>query len=114
MEEVKAAVGSLGLNLLVNNAGIMEKCSTQTFGVPLGNVEPEMFRNVLETNTIAPLMLIKALLPQLKVAAATGESRAIVVNISSIMASMGTSLNRHGIYAYRSSKVSRSLTPITH
>uniref|UniRef100_A0A0P4WCZ2 Ketoreductase (KR) domain-containing protein n=1 Tax=Scylla olivacea TaxID=85551 RepID=A0A0P4WCZ2_SCYOL len=113
VEEVKAAVGSLGLNLLVNNAGIMEKCSTQMFGVPLQDLEPQMFRNVLETNTIAPLMLIKALLPQLRVAAAAtsgpaGASRAMVVNISSIMASMGTSLDRHGIYAYRSSKVSQS------
>lgn len=59
VDEVQAAVGSAGLSLLVNNAGIMEKCSTQMFGVPLKDLEPEMFRNVLETNTIAPLMLIK-------------------------------------------------------
>ncbi|KAK8401689.1 hypothetical protein O3P69_001071 [Scylla paramamosain] len=114
VEEVKAAVGSLGLNLLVNNAGIMEKCSTQMFGVPLQDLEPQMFRNVLETNTIAPLMLIKALLPQLRVAAAAtsgpaGAPRAMVVNISSIMASMGTFLDRHGIYAYRSSKTALNM-----
>lgn len=59
VDEVKAAVGDVGLNLLVNNAGIMEKCDTQTHGVPLEALEPQMFRSVLETNTIAPLMLIK-------------------------------------------------------
>ncbi|KAG0717661.1 C-factor [Chionoecetes opilio] len=108
VDEVKAAVGDTGLNLLVNNAGILEKSATQEPNVPLENLEPQMLRSVLETNAIAPLMLIKALLPLLRVAAAaggsTGPSRALVVNISSDFGSMGTYIQRPGIYAYRASK----------
>ncbi|KAG7160782.1 Enoyl-[acyl-carrier-protein] reductase-like 2 [Homarus americanus] len=92
VEEVGAAVGPQGLNLLINNAGIMDKCSSQMFGIPLEHLEPHTFSNVMETNTTAPLMLVKEMLPLLRKAAtvggAIGVRRAAVVNISSIMGSM--------------------------
>ncbi|KAG0719353.1 Short chain dehydrogenase citE [Chionoecetes opilio] len=117
VDEVKAAVGDTGLNLLVNNAGILEKSATQESNVPLENLEPQIFRSVLETNTIAPLMLIKALLPLLRTAAAAGgpagPSRAMVVNISSILGSMGTYKERPGIYAYRASKAAINMVTKT-
>ena len=57
VDEVKAVVGNAGLNLLVNNAGIAGNPTKH--GGLLEDLELQQFRNVLETNTIAPLMLIK-------------------------------------------------------
>lgn len=117
VNEVKAAVGDVGLNLLVNNAAIMEKCDKREMGIPLERLEPQTLRDVFETNTIAPLMLIKALLPQLKVAAAAGgpmgTSRAAVVNISTILASMGSFMAKPDVYCYRSSKAALNMVTKT-
>lgn len=115
--EVKEAVGDAGLNLLVNNAGILDSCPTQSHGAMLDNLEPQMFRNVFETNTLAPLMLIKALLPQLRVAAAAGGamgvSRAAVINVSSDLASMGMFVEKQDAYAYRASKAAVNMVTRT-
>ncbi|KAK7020609.1 hypothetical protein SK128_025281 [Halocaridina rubra] len=108
VEEVRSAVGAQGLTLLINNAGILEKCSSQMFGIPLEHLEIHVFKELLETNTTAPLFLIKALLPLLKEAAAAGGpvgvSRSCVINMSSILASMGAFTGNPDIYGYRASK----------
>ncbi|XP_042236487.1 C-factor-like [Homarus americanus] len=113
VEEVGAAVGPQGLNLLINNAGIMDKCSSQMFGIPLEHLEPHTFSNVMETNTTAPLMLVKEMLPLLRKAAtvggAIGVRRAAVVNISSIMGSMGLFTGKPDAYGYRASKAALNM-----
>ncbi|XP_042870135.1 C-factor-like [Penaeus japonicus] len=113
-EEVGVAVGAGGLNLLINNAGIMEKCPLQMFGVSLQNLEAKVFNEVLETNTTAPLMLVKELLPLLRKAAMTsggpiGVSRAAVINMSTILASMGCFVGNADIYGYRASKTALNM-----
>ncbi|XP_069171244.1 C-signal-like [Procambarus clarkii] len=69
VDQVWEAVGSSGLNLLINNAGITETKQIQMLGGPFERLEPQMFSTILETNTTAPLMIIKALLPLLRQAA---------------------------------------------
>lgn len=114
VEEVGRAVGDGGLNLLINNAGVMDKCPSQMFGVPLQQLEAKLFSEVLETNTTAPLMLIKELLPLLRKAAASstgpmGVSRAAVINMSTILASMGSFVGNADIYGYRASKTALNM-----
>ncbi|XP_069936110.1 uncharacterized protein [Cherax quadricarinatus] len=65
VEEVQGLLGASGLNLLINNAAIMDTCPTQMFGVPLEQLEQQLFSRVMETNTTAPLMLTKAALNML-------------------------------------------------
>ncbi|XP_069185169.1 C-signal [Procambarus clarkii] len=107
--QVQEAVGAGGLNVLINNAAIIDTCSSQVFGVPLEQLEPQMVNNILETNTTAPLMLIKALLPLLRQAGGRAGKplsvqRAAVVNISAFLASMGAYLSMPDVYGYRASK----------
>jgi NAD(P)-dependent dehydrogenase (short-subunit alcohol dehydrogenase family) len=81
-----------GLDALINNAGI------DPDGQKLETITAETMRQVLEVNTIAPLLLVQTMLPLLK-----GGKNARIVNISS---SMG-SLERRtygGSYAYCASK----------
>ncbi|XP_068228597.1 C-signal-like [Palaemon carinicauda] len=113
VDDVRAAVGDKGLNLLINNAGVLEKCPGQVFGVPLQDLEVNVFKDVLEANTTAPLFLIKALLPLLREAANVGGqmsvSRAAVVNMSSILASIGGFTGNPDIYGYRASKAALNM-----
>ncbi|XP_054290185.1 C-factor-like [Macrosteles quadrilineatus] len=113
-KEVSSIVGDAGLNVLINNAGI----STKFTRVNLVKAE-QMIEN-LTVNTVAPLMLTKALIPLLKQASAAnssqplGSARAAVVNISSILGSIAEN-NQGGFYPYRTSKaalnaVTRSLS----
>jgi len=113
-KEVSSIVGDAGLNVLINNAGI----STKFTRVNLVKAD-QMIEN-LTVNTVAPLMLTKALIPLLKQASAAnaaaplGSARAAVVNISSILGSIAEN-NQGGFYPYRTSKaalnaVTRSLS----
>ena len=63
------------VDILVNNAGIM---SDEDSEFNITNIPLEAVRNVLETNTIGPLMLTQTLVPLLK---KSGQAR--VVNVSS-------------------------------
>nr|XP_045603754.1 C-factor-like [Procambarus clarkii] len=100
---VKEMVGTNGLNLLINNAGISPR-STR-----INMVKWTHMTDTLHINAIAPLMLTKALLPQIKTAASqmdgTGLSvkRAAVINISSILGSIAQN-EQGGQYPYRASK----------
>ena len=60
VKQVEAIVGDQGLDTLINNAGI---CLFKL----LDEVTAEDMMNVFEVNSVAPLMLTKALLPLLKV-----------------------------------------------
>ncbi|XP_048371203.1 C-factor-like [Sphaerodactylus townsendi] len=76
-----------GLNLLINNAGILK-------AVTLDMVDEEDMINTYKTNVIGPLLVNQTFLPLLKRAAQGSSkkglscSRAAIINISSILGSM--------------------------
>lgn len=114
VEEVQGLLGASGLNLLINNAAIMDTCPTQMFGVPLEQLEQQLFSRVMETNTTAPLMLTKAMLPLLRQAAKGCEGclsvqRAAVINVSTNASSMGRFTFNPDIYGYRASKAALNM-----
>lgn len=102
--QVSDLVGDHGLNLLINNAGISPK-STR-----INMVKWNQMTDTFITNTVAPLILTKSLLPLLKSAASESidnnqlsASRAAVVNLSSILGSIENN-DTGGLYPYRASK----------
>ncbi|XP_015177609.1 PREDICTED: C-factor [Polistes dominula] len=101
---VSEKVGSEGLNVLFNNAGISQKFSR------IGMVKEENLINNFFINTVAPIMLAKALLPLLKIASKNNEieknmsiNRAAIINMTSILGSI-TQNDQGGFYSYRCSK----------
>jgi len=116
-EEISSMIGSEGLNLFINNAGVSPKSTRINF------VTPQQMEETFLVNCISPLMLTKALLPLLKQAAASDPDEnfriphAAVVNISSILGSLTSNEGERsgGLYPYRCSKaalnmVTRSLS----
>jgi NAD(P)-dependent dehydrogenase (short-subunit alcohol dehydrogenase family) len=99
---VESVTGGAGLNLLINNAGIMMRDD-------LKQVSIDNLRTNMEVNFFAPLLLTQALLPQLEKASANaglnpmGIGRAAIVNVSSLLGSIGSNVNG-GLYPYRASK----------
>lgn len=81
------------LHLLINNAGITGGAPSQA----LGQMDYEVFRQVLEVNTVAPMKMAEAFLPQL--AAAHGK----VVTITSSQGSLAR-VGKARLYWYRASK----------
>lgn len=102
-KHVQSIVQDDGINVLFNSAGVSSKFTR----VNLVKVE-QMTENFI-TNTVAPLMLTKALLPALKKASKNnesspkGSSRAVIVNMSSVLGSIAQN-NQGGFYPYRASK----------
>ncbi|XP_052866062.1 C-factor [Anopheles cruzii] len=103
VNEVESIVKDKGLNVLFNNAGISPKSTRLSF------TKADDLVDTFVTNTVAPIILTKELLPLLKRAAdrqpdaPLGPGRACVVNMSSILGSIAE--NREGgLYAYRTSK----------
>lgn len=86
-------LGDTTLDLLINNAGYYGPR-----GVAFGTLERELWRQVLETNTLSPIMLAQALYP--RVAASQGKTIAF---LSSKVGSI-TDNSSGGGYYYRSSK----------
>jgi NAD(P)-dependent dehydrogenase (short-subunit alcohol dehydrogenase family) len=83
------------LDILINNAGVIGPK-----GDTLSPIDTAAFLEVIAINTLAPLAVTQALLPNL-MAAPSGSGR--VLSISSQMASMGYAKSNH--IAYRASKV---------
>lgn len=113
-KQVQSIVKDDGINVLFNSAGI----STKFTRVNL--VKADQMTDNFITNTLAPLMLTKALLPELKKAsqqnasAPAGSQRAVIINMSSVLGSIAQN-NQGGFYPYRASKsalnaVTRSLS----
>jgi len=88
-----------GIDILINNAGIDPKNETQL----LGNLEMSAFLDVLRVNTVAPALIVQALLPFLK---AGHQTR--IVNISSEMASI-ENRTYGGSHAYCASKAALNM-----
>lgn len=96
-------LGETEIDLLINNAGIYSGGDKPTNAVSgddgqtFGSIDAKAWDQVLRINTIAPIMMIEALMPHLQRSAC-----AKVVNITSKMGSI--SEMGSGAIAYRSSK----------
>jgi uncharacterized oxidoreductase len=65
-----------GMNVLINNAGIMRKINLQTFGTDLQDITEE-----IEINLSGPVRMVMQFLPHLR-----AQDRAAIVNVSSGLA----------------------------
>ncbi len=86
------------LDLLINNAGILVRGGLEDFAV-------EDLRRQFEVNTLAPLMVTRALLPRMK----KGSKIAI---ITSLMGSMSDNTSG-GYYGYRMSKAAVNMAGVS-
>jgi NAD(P)-dependent dehydrogenase (short-subunit alcohol dehydrogenase family) len=94
---LKAALGSRPIDVLLNNAGVYG----QRGG--FGKTDPKDFLATIQVNTLAPLLLSEALLPNLL----KGGMRKIA-SITSKMGSIGDGPGGGG-YAYRASKTALNM-----
>lgn len=104
VDTVNEKVRGNGLNVLFNNAGISSKFTR------LGLVKERQITDALLLNTVAPIMLTKALSPLLKTAAKKAVDttelsvrKAAVINMTSVLGSIAEN-NDGGFYPYRCSK----------
>uniref|UniRef100_K3WSA4 Ketoreductase domain-containing protein n=1 Tax=Globisporangium ultimum (strain ATCC 200006 / CBS 805.95 / DAOM BR144) TaxID=431595 RepID=K3WSA4_GLOUD len=86
------------IDLVINNAGIFDD-------LDLASVTKDEFMRAFEVNSVGPFLVTRALLPNLRLAAANSGS-ACVAQISSRLGSIGHNTSTHGggIYSYRASK----------
>jgi NAD(P)-dependent dehydrogenase (short-subunit alcohol dehydrogenase family) len=102
-KQVDEVVGEAGLNLLINNAGLVPP------NRDLASVTPEDMRKAFEVNCIAPLFFAKEMFPLVERAAkaSTGAGRSLsrggIVQMSTAVASVAEN-SGGGLYAYRCSK----------
>ncbi|CAJ1075228.1 C-factor-like [Xyrichtys novacula] len=107
VQHVASVVEKKGLNLLINNAGILSKST-------LCDCTPEDMQNVFNTNVIGPMNIIKEFLPLLHSAAKASKmsgmscKKAAVVNISSGLGSMGLVKDTYGVFPAVSYRVSKA------
>lgn len=109
-EEATTHLAGTGLNLLINNAGVMPPSTLET-------LTKEDTLSVYQINVVGPMLVTKAFLPLLRMAAKkSGEkqlssSKAAVINITSIGGSIGNppSMNTFPVIAYRCSKTALNM-----
>ena len=89
------------MDLLINNAALRGA----TGG--LAQIEPDDFAQVMATNVLGPLLVARALLPNLRA------GRGVVANISSRAGSMAEGRDPDGDYAYRCSKAALNMATVT-
>lgn len=88
---LKAKIGSLPIDILINNAGVMPKPQQ------LGDMDYEAWAQGFAVNTIAPFRVTETFLPNVEASA----GKAIVIITSKMGSNADASM---GSYAYRSSK----------
>ncbi|XP_058011445.1 uncharacterized protein LOC131184320 isoform X2 [Ahaetulla prasina] len=114
VSEVESHLKGQGLNLLINNAA---RNSQALF---LENVDQEDMLSSYKTNAVGPLLVVKEFLPLLKKAAKEttkqnmGGSKAVVINISSVISSIGQGFKTvivpvPPMYQYRVSKTALNM-----
>ncbi|XP_036391402.1 C-factor-like [Megalops cyprinoides] len=109
-QQVDVLVQEEGLNCLINNAGVNVIANFET-------VTAEKMLENFHTNSVAPLMVTKAMLPMLKRAAAKGTGmgihRAAIINMTSLLGSVelnwGDRANNFKWYPYRTSKAALNM-----
>jgi NAD(P)-dependent dehydrogenase (short-subunit alcohol dehydrogenase family) len=98
--EVGDKLQGKGLNLLLNNAGIMNR-------QVIGDITPEEMMRVYKTNVVSPIMVIQGLLPLLKTAAQDpgddSSPKAVIINVTTGYAS-STFRHERVPYPYTASK----------
>ena len=82
VSNVQKLCGKEGLNLLVNNAGVAPRFTR------IGQVVEEQLVSAFQTNVVGPVLLTQALLPLLHQGGLTRDQDSLVVNMSSILASI--------------------------
>ncbi len=93
LKALDRALGDETLDLLINNAGYYGPK-----GVAFGNIERDLWRQVLEINTLSPLMLAQTLYPRV-----AGSRMRTLAFLSSKVGSISDNTSGAGYY-YRSSK----------
>ncbi|CAK6963123.1 C-factor-like [Scomber scombrus] len=108
---VGSMVGTGGLNLLINNAGMMAKGT-------LRDTTPEDMQSTFNTNVMGPMNMIKEFLPHLRAAVqANGKpgmscNKAAVISISSVLGSLDLVKQTYALFpaiSYRISKTSLNM-----
>ncbi|CAL1296314.1 unnamed protein product [Larinioides sclopetarius] len=109
---IEDMVGEKGLNLLINNAGVLKRQ-----GIP--EITEENMLLHFETNTVGPVMIFKEMLPVLQKAATNGSagmnvSKAAVLNISSAGGSIASQTGdfhkqRGDTISYKTSKAALNM-----
>jgi len=110
--KVDEITGGEGINLLINNAGVLTSNPPQN---SIFALEKDNLLYHLEVNTVAPIMLTKAFLPLLEKASVrvggsspVGIGKATILNISTKVASIEDN-SGGGMYCYRSSKTALNM-----
>lgn len=90
------ALAGVPIDILINNAGVSPEGSKD-----FESFDPEAYLACLRTNSIGPLMVARALLPNVE-----ASQRKLIVHISSIMGSITNAMDQNwqGNMAYHSSK----------
>ncbi len=92
VEALASRLQGVPIEILINNAGMLNRTDSS-----LDSLDFEVMERTFQVNSLGPLRVIQALLPNLQ----AGEKKTIV-NISSIMGSI--KLSTGGSYSYRTSK----------
>ena len=114
-DDIRPIVEEKGISCLINNAGISPKSTKYN------RVTSDQMAETFATNTIAPLLFSREMLPFLKTAASENMPNGpLIVNMSSILGSIelnnpNSGIGSGGVYPYRASKsalnmISRSLS----
>jgi len=93
IQSLAASLAGRALDLVVLNAGVMGKASSK-----LGELEQADFMHSMCVNTVAPALLIQALVDNLRL----GELKTVVA-LSSVLGSIAGNSDG-GLYSYRASK----------
>ncbi|XP_030018343.1 uncharacterized protein LOC115438704 [Sphaeramia orbicularis] len=110
-QQVGSLVGTRGLNLLINNAGMLIKSIMQ-------ETSAEDMQTTFNTNVTGPMNIMKEFLPHLRAAAKASAmpgmscSKAAIINISSLLGSMAAVKETYGFFpaiSYRVSKASLNM-----
>jgi NAD(P)-dependent dehydrogenase (short-subunit alcohol dehydrogenase family) len=103
-----AAVGDRPVNVLINNAGIDARAVGAADGQrEVMTISSEAFHAVLQVNTIAPMLLTRALAPNLRT---SGDAK--VVNISSQVGAMVIGQKMGRDISYAASKAALNMVSI--
>ena len=108
LAEFAAAVGERPVDLLINNAGL----DARAFGVADGDrdvltLDPAVFRDVMQVNAVGPMVLTRALVPNLRAATA-----ATVVMVSSQVGSMVVAQRLGRDVSYTASKAALNMITV--
>lgn len=100
IKECKDRLNGIPIDLLINNAGVLERDMDQ-----LGHLTRQSLERTFNINAISPLLLSQALLPNLLSSKAAHPK---IVNVSSLMGSIGDCGSARN-YGYRASKAALNM-----